>query len=307
MQNSCIKCRSLLLVALVVLLFSACTDNGSQVEDDNDSSNVSYGKLVDERDGRTYKTVKIGDQEWMAENLNYRSPYSYCYDRDTSNCTKYGRFYEWKSSQDVCPAGWHLPDKYEWEDLSDVVGGDKIAGKVLKSKNGWDEYKESSGNGTDDYGFTVLPIGSIDENGFFEGMGQAASFWTSTISYGQYYFALFGYNTNYLWIGWTDDNRGISIRCVKDAASVKSSSSAISDDELLKDERDGKTYRIVTIGEQTWMAENLNYETEESYCYKMAPAKCEKYGRLYSWYDAIKACPAGWHLPTSAEWDGITS
>ena len=135
MQNSCIKCRSLLFVALLVVFFSACSDNGSQAEDDNDTSelssgskktsssdskeavspsDVSYGKLIDERDGRTYKTVKIGNQEWMAENLNYRSPYSYCYDRDTTNCTKYGRFYGWKSSQDDCPAGWHLPDEHEW-------------------------------------------------------------------------------------------------------------------------------------------------------------------------------------------------
>lgn len=327
MQNSCIKCRSLLFVALLVVFFSACSDNGSQAEDDNDTSElssgskktsssdskeaippsgVSYGKFTDERDGRTYKTVKIGNQEWMAENLNYRSPYSYCYDRDTTNCTKYGRFYGWKSSQDVCPAGWHLPDKHEWQDLINVAGGDKIAGKALKSKNGWDEYKESSGNGTDDYGFSVLPTGFIDDNGFFEGMRQSASFWTSSTYYGgQYIYAYFGYHTNYYSYGWTDDNRGNAIRCLKDTISAKSSSSAISADKLFKDERDGQTYRIVTIGEQTWMAENLNYETEESYCYKMAPAKCEKYGRLYSWYDAIKACPAGWHLPTKAEWDTL--
>jgi uncharacterized protein (TIGR02145 family) len=333
MQNSCIKCRSLLFVALVVLLFSACTDNGSQAENDNDTSElssgskktsssdskeaippsgVSYGKLFDERDGRTYKTVKIGNQEWMAENLNYRSPYSYCYDRDSSNCAKYGRFYGRESVLEVCPAGWHLPNKNEWQKLIDVVGGNEIAGKALKSKNGWDEYNESSGNGTDDYGFSVLPIGFIDDDGFFEGMGQTAFFWTSSYSsysddyYVEHYFISFHNDSDRkMAFYYAKDDRGLSARCLKDTASVKSSSSSIPADELFTDERDGKTYRIVTIGEQTWMAENLNYETEESYCFKTAPAKCEKYGRLYSWYDAIKACPVGWHLPTRAEWDTL--
>jgi len=76
------------------------------------------------------------------------------------------------------------------------------------------------------------------------------------------------------------------------------------------DNRDNKTYRIVTIAEQTWMAQNLNYlndmsEGDSSWCYDNDPDNCATYGRLYTWNAAMKACPAGWKLPDTADWNRL--
>ena len=82
--------------------------------------------LKDPRDGKKYKTVKIGNQTWMAENLNYEIADSYCYNNDTSNCDKYGRLYTRDAALKACPAGWHLPSMDEFKTLIETVGGEKI-------------------------------------------------------------------------------------------------------------------------------------------------------------------------------------
>ena len=109
------------------------------------------GILTDSRDGQTYRTVKIGNQVWMAENLNYETANSYCYQDSVSNCTKYGRLYTWAAAKAACPSGWHLPTEVEFKELVATVGGSSTAGKMLKSTSGWDDDEGESGNGTDAY------------------------------------------------------------------------------------------------------------------------------------------------------------
>ena len=182
--------------------------------------NCEYGTLTDDRDGQTYKTVKIGEQWWMAENLNYAYtdvPFKYrsytsdstswCYFNDAANCAKYGRLYTWAAAMDsvgtwstngmgcgyggicnlgnvkvrgVCPEGWHLPDTTEWNALFTAVGGKATAGTMLKSTEGWNDYYGTSGNGSDIYSFSALPAGIRSNYGNYYNEGNNTFFWSST-------------------------------------------------------------------------------------------------------------------------------
>ena len=304
-----------------------------------------YGSLTDSRDKQTYKTVKIGDQVWMAENLNYEADDSYCYDDKASNCAQNGRLYTRKTAIEVCPEGWNLPTKEDFEILIAAAGGDSLAFEKLRSTSGWSYDK----NGSDDYGFSALPSGErhvyLTEKGVYSGYNDKTLFWSSTEKWSsptylndnnvyEYSYAL-RFTTDTLRLDLNGSYWG-SVRCIQGTApassaksssskktesssSVRSSSSANSGSSVtvakacktatedkcvygtLTDSRDEQTYKTVQIGDQWWMAENLNYETKNSYCYEDKSGNCDKYGRLYTWEVAKKACPTGWHLPDTTE------
>jgi len=173
------------------------------------------GKFKDPRDKKIYKTVKIGEQIWMAENLNYEAEGSRCYNDSTAYCKKYGRLYNWETAMKSCPSGWHLPSKEEWEILTEVIGGKKTAGKHLKAISGWEE----NGNGTDAYGFSALPGGSqVSYTGYFGNVGIAGWWWSSSeyktddYAYSRY----MHYHDEYL--DWYDDDKNLlyNVRCLQD-------------------------------------------------------------------------------------------
>lgn len=132
--------------------------------------------LKDSRDNQEYKTVRIGAQVWMAENLSYAAEESWCYTRFNYDCRKYGRFYNWDVAKDVCPAGWHLPTAAEFDQLFADVGGRDSAAVKLKSTEGWSHY----GNGTDDFGFNGTPSGFRDYRGRFDRQTMYAYLWSAT-------------------------------------------------------------------------------------------------------------------------------
>ena len=182
------------------------------------------GTFTDPRDGKTYKTVKIGSQIWMAENLNYEFFDSYSVDDDPDNDEKYGRLYTWKAARVAYPDGWHIPSREEWDELEKFVAdtlfrGDKdYVGYALKSASGWKENdKGKPGNGSDAFGFGALPAGRRDGGGTFVGVLNYAHFWCSSD-----YSANDAYGRNLSCLGTgldTDDyhkDNALSVRCVKD-------------------------------------------------------------------------------------------
>jgi uncharacterized protein (TIGR02145 family) len=256
------------------------------------------GTFTDKRDGKTYRTVKIGEQTWMAQNLNYDNGGRGCYGDKESNCAKYGGLYTFEQAQEICPVGWKLPTGDEWNALVTAVGGEKTAGTKLKSKSpGW--------NGTDAFGFSALPSGnyiSTIHYSNFEGLSSTADWWAST--FGRDIYGSFGVGARpgsggqIFHIGYSSK---LAVRCLQDTTPLPSPTPG-----SFIDKRDGKTYRTVKFRNQRWMAQNLDYKTEtDSWCYNDSASNCEKYGRLYTYSTAISACPAGWYLPSVSDWDTL--
>lgn len=139
----------------------------------NNNNNTCESTFTDPRDGKTYSVVKIGSQCWFAENLNYETGNSWCYDNDPANCNTYGRLYDWNTARDVCPEGWHLPRVEEWTELTDYLGGESVAGEKMKSTSGWD-----IANGDNSSGFSALPGGERTVSESFISIGGSAYWWT---------------------------------------------------------------------------------------------------------------------------------
>lgn len=449
--------------------------------------------FTDSRDGKVYEVVKIGNQVWMAENLNYQMTGSWCYQDSSAYCTEYGRLYSWNAAKSACPSGWHLPADKEWKDLEMNLGMSLEEADAIDQR-GTDEGMQLKTGGNS--GFDLLFGGIRNASGVYTKMGTGGAFWTST-----------EYNTTHSWYRgfsdaesrihryYFDKDMGFSVRCVKsqtpslltkppitiatkaavlsaslvydggseitergfcwstdrsptiindyitDTNSVNEQtdfssliedlqknttyyvrayakndfgtgygneisfvtktssvpivkttavtsvgitsaqsggeivdsgernisgkgvcwstmpSPTIQDDhtqngngddafiaqitglnpntiyhvrayavndigisygesrtfttvplnpvDSITDTRDGSVYKTINIGGQWWLAENLNFEMANSWCYENSDANCSEYGRLYTFNAATSACPSGWHLPSDSEWKDL--
>lgn len=348
------------------------------------NQSVKYDSIVDARDGNVYKTVKIGNQTWMAENLNYadstQTPSllgnNWCYEDDPQKCKVVGRLYSWTAAidsvklasndtkadapqecgmfkqctlpyqlQGICPDGYHLPDTTEWSILLASIGEKNHYGDLLKSQIGWDY-----GEYADEYGFSVIYAGDRYRDGTYSYGKMSSDFWTAEQYQGNNGALAHTYNMVAITSSFKDC--GKYVRCVKNEIVPQTQSSlpvckTATEDNCeygsLTDARDGQTYRTVKIGEQTWMAENLNYADStqtpsllnRNWCYGNNPINCKTFGRLYSWTAAIDSvklsqdlddpldcgygkrcflwgrvqgiCPEGYHLPDTTEWSTLVA
>jgi len=201
-----------------------------------------HGTFTDERDGQRYKTITIGSQIWMAENLKYLPsvvgpdsgwnimgqirtvPFYFVYGYDgtipeearaTENYRKYGVLYNWYAADSACPCGWHLPSDAEWNELRDFVFS-KInhysIGRALKSSGGWKYH----GNGTDRFGFSALPGGHRSYFCEFSHLGEVTFFWSSTVyDYSSAYSRMMVYDYQGLYQDQGYMGLGYSVRCIK--------------------------------------------------------------------------------------------
>lgn len=234
--------RVLLFALPIILLFNFCEK--SPTASQNQDSNIA----VKDIDGNEYKTVKIGDQEWMVDNLkvtHYRngepipnvtdntewsnlSTGAYCsYENNDSNINKYGLLYNWYAVDDnrnIAPEGWHIPTDDDWKQLEMYLGMSQSEANIDEDWRGTDEggkLKEAgtaqwlspNTGATNSSGFSAIPGGVRDyEDGTFRDMGYGAAFWSTidTKVRGLYY------EHSDVSRGPADKRYGFSLRCLKD-------------------------------------------------------------------------------------------
>jgi uncharacterized protein (TIGR02145 family) len=227
------------LADILKVNFSPISSNSCGISNVHNPAKT-YGTMTDQQ-GNVYKTIVIGSQEWMAENLKtdrYRNGDAIpkitsntawasltsgatCWMNNDSaaNACAYGRIYNRFAVVDargLCPAGWHVPSDPEFNTLATSLGGVETAGGKMKSTSSlWQSPNMSADNSS---GFSALPAGSRQfNNGTFSSLGGQGYFWSSTnfISNLNYYYALLSNNSSFI-RDFVDEKYGLSVRCVKD-------------------------------------------------------------------------------------------
>ncbi len=285
-----------LIVLFLKLLISLFLSSDQEGLSDYYQDKFQYGEITDSRDGQKYRTIWIGSQVWIVQNMNYAVEGSIC-----DSCDVYGRLYTYSMAKQACPAGFVLPTYADYKALRNLSDKNQDWRSVL----GWDL-------GEDRFGFAALPSGFYSRKDFLvKRRGEMAGYWLAE-SRADFALRLKIDQNETLRVDALENDYGFSVRCVQAEYSVKDKEMEYYFSENGKfrefdissftDSRDGKIYNAINIEGQIWIAENVNYETNGSYCYEEEYGNCQKYGRLYTWDAAQSACPDDFRLPTLDEW-----
>jgi len=196
------------------------SDFGGSSGEPVDPKTVVKGTFKDERDGKTYKTIKIGKQTWMAENLNYDVKGSYCYDGKAENCKKNGKLYSYQAVKQACPDGWKVPTKKSWEILlaTTLDFYTETTPNSIKVRDPFVAitFESFMGLNNDPYGFNILPTGRrLDDDGYKNADKSRAFFWTSTAYLNRPLYISFTSKNSGMLASPGHFNMGLAIRCIK--------------------------------------------------------------------------------------------
>ena len=287
---------------LEMLLDITCTSNNrSEVVDYKDLSYecrengwglfLLQGAYIDEKNGRTYRTVRVNGQTWMYGNLGPYTWYSAMDLPEECGNTLCHSYLE----QGVCPDGWVVPDTAQLKLLYNYAKNNDVLDQVNMTINrDIPQFRDQIQLWSRNYSDAKEALQMYSQENTSMKMSIIAE----------------------------PKSQGAYVKCLQDVLDIELNPY---DYEKIRDNRDGNEYRIISIGSQTWMAENLRYDAGESqsWCYHNKKANCEKYGRLYTWYavmgDVPKKengyvsteyigqphqgiCPDNWHVPTDLEW-----
>lgn len=187
------------------------------------------GRMIDSRDGNSYKTIVVGSKTWMAENLRYSTdiplgtnksnkPHVYYPNGNAENVANYGYLYNWYAAEVACPNGWHLPRNSDWKLLKNAIGGDNVASQLAYRADLWNDGTLERSPMFGKSGFSVLPAGSFDGK-VYGNFGSFAYFWSATeYEYysGNAYYRYIYYNYNGIVSNYSSKSDAFSVRCIKD-------------------------------------------------------------------------------------------
>jgi uncharacterized protein (TIGR02145 family) len=175
------------------------------------------GSITDPRDGKVYKTVKIGEQLWMGENLAFKTTGGWSvYDGIDGYVETHGYLYTWEAAANACPVGWRLPSMQDWWSLSKSLGGDEISGGKLKQA-GTSSWKDPNNGATNSSGFTALSSGRANDTEM-KYLGTATFFWTNVDDDdATSWCAILSSSGEDLAISPAEKKNGFSVRCIKNS------------------------------------------------------------------------------------------